>query len=349
MRVESKKEEKKEASDFKPFQPSGKVFFLAGLVVVSTALFWLAWSNVMNTGIEWNFGTQNIIIIVSAVLAFCLMFGLLALAEVLVTSRFIMLITAVLAAGTCFIFFKPSFWIVVVFLITVLGFLYWRREIRIDMESRSEFLPRRTISSGLRPAITVLLLAVAVSYYSFLVTGPNANAELDESMTGAAAGAVNQVLKTYYQGKYRPDMSLDEFIRNLGFIKVQESAPANFNTGNTELDQVLEEGFAAAETEAVNVARQELLDTFEIQATGDEEMQSVVVKIVRKNIYKYVEPYRSVIPAVLALGLFFLLILFRFFYQELIKGFGYLLFHIMVWTKFIRVEKVKIDAEKITL
>ena len=102
MRVEKKPEEKK-PEKFVPPQPTGKIVILSILVIAATALFWLAWHNALVTGISFSLGTQNIIVVVSTLLAFCLMFTLMAVAEVLIVKTWVELIITVLAAGTIFI------------------------------------------------------------------------------------------------------------------------------------------------------------------------------------------------------------------------------------------------------
>ena len=78
-------------------------------------------------------------------------------------------------------------------------------------------------------------------------------------------------------------------------------------------------------------------------------MSEVIDLIVVKNISQFLDPYIKFIPALLAVGLFFLLNIFGFIYRELIKSFSFLLFHILKWIKFIYIKKIQIEAEKVSL
>ena len=112
MRVEQKTEpasiagKEKKPEKFIPPQPVRKVVVLVVLVIASTAIFWLAWHNALMTGLEFNLSTQNVIVVVSTLLAFCLMFCLSAVAEVVITKNLVEFAMTVLAAATIFIFFK---------------------------------------------------------------------------------------------------------------------------------------------------------------------------------------------------------------------------------------------------
>lgn len=350
MRVEKQPEEKK-TEKFVPPQPMGKIIMLAILVIVASALFWLAWHNALTTGISFDLGTQNIIIVVTTLLAFCLLFTLMAVSEVVITRSWIELIITVLAAGTVFIFFSPSLWSLVGFLLVFLGFMYWRREVRIDEKSRFKFMPRRTISAGLRTAVTVILLAACFVYYSFMVTGTDASARFTDNLVETGTSYIHKALNLFYKGAYHTDMTLDEFLLRNSTVD-GEKILAGFGiseTGISEIDAIIEQGLSEVEEAALSQARQGFLETFNIEATGDETMNMIVEKVVRRNIDHYIEPYQKFIPALLALSLFLLLSIFRFIYNELIKSFSFLLFHILVWIKFIKVEKIKVEAEKITL
>jgi len=352
MRVEQKPEptstagNEKKIEKFIPKQPMSKIAILASLVIASTALFWLAWHNAVATGISFSTGTQNIVVIVTTLLAFCLMLCFLAVAEILITRKIIVFLMSVIAAATVFIFFHFSIWSVVGFLLVIISYLYWRREVRIDEETRTKFMPRRVIKSGLRATVSLLLLAVSFVYYGFLTVDAVADNNMTERFTEMGTNAISNVLGTYYKEKFRPSMTVDEFIEQIGFGTLEE---INLNTGYGEIDAAVEEGITGAKDEAIDVAREEFLNSFGIEATGDESMKTVIGRFVGGYIDEYAEPYMKFIPALMAVGLYLVLHFFGFIYRELIKSMSYLVFHVLVWLKFIKVEKIKVEAEKITL
>lgn len=350
MRVEKKPEEKK-PEKFIPPQPMGKITILAVLVIVATALFWLAWHNALVIGISFSLGAQNILVIISTLLAFCLMFTLMAVIEVVITKSWIELVITFLAGATVFIFFTPSLWSFVGFLLIVLGFLYWRRQVRLDEKSRIKFLPTQIISAGLRSAVTIILLAACFVYYSSMVTGDDVATKLTDGLVETGTTSVHRVLDIYYKERYSPTMTLDEFLLSNSTVdgqKILQKAGID-EAGISEIDMVIEQGLSQVQREVLVQAREGFLKTFNIEATGDEEMSVIVKMVAERNIDQYIGPYKKFIPALLALSLFLLLSIFRFIYIELIKSFSFILFNILVWLKFIKVKKIQVEAEKITL
>ena len=346
MRVEHKPEKKK-PEKFIPPQPIHKVVILVALVISSTALFWIAWHNAISTGFSLDTGGDNVFIIVTTLLAFCLMFSLLGITEILITRKLTLLVMAIVAAGTLFIFFKPSLWSFVAFLIMTLSFLYWRREVRIDEDTRTKFMPRRTISSGLKVAVALVLLAGSFVYYSDMVTGSGFSTRMLDSLTESGTDAAEGVIGMYYGDQYDPEMTLDDFIEQVGLGAVDSLLPEE--TGINEIDKVIEEGVQTATQVAVDEARESLLDTFNITASGDETMHTVIGRIITKNVEKYAEPYIHFVPAIFAIAIFFVLNILSFIYREMIKSLTVLLFHILVWIKFIKKRTETAEVEKISL
>ncbi len=354
MRVEQKSEpasaagKEKKPEKFVPPQPLGKIILIVILVIASTALFWLAWHNALMTGLEFSLSTQNVIVVVSTLLAFCLMLCLLAVAEIVIEKKLVEFGMTIIAAATIFIFFKPSLWSLIAFLLTALAFLYWRREVRIDEKSRTKFMPRRIIDSGLKLTVTLILLAACFNYYNFTVTKPDAETAIADGLIEKGTKTVQNVLTMYYGDRYHPQMPIDDFINNVG-LSSEEQEDLSVETGQPVIDDAINEGLSSVQKGLVDEARDNFLETFGITAMGDEEMQEVIKKIVSKNILQYVDPYLKFVPALIAVSLFFILNVLSFIYRELIKSFSYLLFHILVWINFLKVSKIQIEAEKISL
>jgi len=364
MRVEQKKSsqggsayggEEKKIEPFIEPQPMGKIFLLMGLAVASSLLFWLAWDNAIVTGLTFTFSWENILIVLSTLLAMCLMFTLIAMAEIVITNKWYLFIMAIVSAGTLFVFFPPSLWSFVAFMLVVLSFMYWKRQIRVDEDSRTKFLPQKIINNGLRLAVTLVLLAACFSYFSFLTTRPNAEQQTLDGLTSQGSQVVEGVLDLYYQDEFDPEMSLDDFLTNVTFAVGEKISAEGIKveTGNESLDNALgdaiTEGISVVEQEFVDQTRESFANSFEIEVDGSESMSEVIDLIVVKNISQFLDPYIKFIPALLAVGLFFLLNIFGFIYRELIKSFSFLLFHILKWIKFIYIKKIQIEAEKVSL
>lgn len=345
MRVDKQPEPVQIPKPFVAPQPIGKIVALIAAVVASAVLFWYAWSHILNTGINLTGGSRNVFGIIGTLLAFCLMLSLAGIAAVVIYRIWYVWGMGVLAAVTVFIFFPLSVWSLLAAVILLLTTLYWHHQIRIDAKSRITATPNRTIGTGLRATVSMVLLVASLLYYSSLMTGPDAQQKFTDSMVSTGTTAVQNILDVYYEERFRPSMTLDEFILNISSL----DNGIKLSTGQENLDRAIQEGFDQAQSGLVREAREEFLKTFGIEAAGDEMMSSVIEKIVRKNLNKYVGPYTQFIPVILAVGLFFLLNVFNFVYSELIKSFSYVIFQILVWLKFIKVQKVQVEAEKITL
>ncbi|MBI5037192.1 MAG: hypothetical protein HZC01_00575 [Candidatus Kerfeldbacteria bacterium] len=352
MRVEQPKAELPKLKDFKPAQPMQKLMVLFGLVIAATALFWLAWHNAL-TSVEFSFHLSNLVTIASTLLAFCLMFSVVALTEIFVTMRWYFLLVCVVAAATGLLFFGVSIWSLLAAAIMAAGWYIWRRSISNDMKTRTMFKPRQTLDTGLRSTVSIILLALSVMYFGFITDRAQSESDVINGLVDASMEAVNLGLNQFYGEGYNPDMSLDAFIANIirigdlekqGLSEIEELTP-----DIEELDRQIKAGIAIAEQEVIAKARDEFLKSFEIEATGDERMDSVVRKVVAKNITRYVGPYEKFIPALLALSMFFLLNVFALFCRELIKIFAAILYHVLKWLHFFKVTKVQTEVEKVSL
>ena len=346
MRIEKQVEQKKPEPFVAP-QPIHKIIILGGLTVAATVLFWLAWQNALTTGLSLDLVTQNVLVIAGTLFAFCLMFCFLAVTEVVVTNKLLLLLISLVTAGTVFIFFSFNLWTVVGALLVLLASVYWRHELRLDLASRQKFMPTRIVNSGLRTAVSLLLLAACFVYYGQLTTGQDASERVADQLAGSGNQVVQNILRLYYGDKFQPQQSLDEFIKKIMLSGTDQLL--QINTSQPELNKVIEAGLETVEQSVVDEARDGLLDTFGIQATGSESMETVIGKLAKKNIDQYFQPYLKFIPVLLAVSLFFLLSVFGFIYREIIKSLSYLVFQILFWTHFLTVKKVMVEAEKISL
>ncbi len=344
MRVEKQPEVKKEEV-FVPHQPMNKITVLAILTVMSSLLFWFLWSRMLVTGVSFSFVSRDVASVVVTFFSFCLMFVLAGVSSVLIIRKLIFLILAFMLGLSTMVFSRVSIWSVVAGIMVLLAFFNWYREISADLKSRIKFLPNRTLGTGLKTVVTVLILAASFSYYGFLVSGQDASEKFSNSLVTTSSRAVQNILEMYYQDKFSPKMTLDEFVANITDVL----GDVNLDTGQKDLNEIINQGLNHAQQQLVIEARNDFLKTMGIEAAGSETMDLVVEKIVRKNMDKYLGSLQKYIPAILALGLFLLLNIFNFIYCELIKSFSYVIFHILAWLKFVKVKKVQVEAEKITL
>ena len=114
-------------------------------------------------------------------------------------------------------------------------------------------------------------------------------------------------------------------------------AAANPAFSNPELQEVLEEQVGSqldaqrdvlqaqalaqlseAQRQLLDEARREFLASFKITAEGSDTMDTVVEKILTRNVARYVDPYEQLIPPILALSFFFIIELISVVYRYVI-------------------------------
>lgn len=345
MRVEKKVEKKEGQPAQKPGlidreqrQSMSKILGLAILAIFSSVLFWFLLANILQHGISFSRGQNNIIMILWVTLVFCLMFALIGLAAVMIKNMLLFLLIAIVSAGAYLVFFKFNIWSLGTLLLSIVAFLYWRQAVQSDMKSRIKFLPKKAISVGLHATISLMILAVAFAYGGFFVQKQGGSAKVVDGIAKTTANAVNNFMPLAYKG-YRPTMTLDEFV----------GSSANIITTTTSGTGVMKEVVSKAQQEAIKESRNQFLKTFNIEAAGDEPMRSVIEKVVRSKFEPILKPYEKFIPLLMVISLYFILSIFLFIYTLLIQSFSFIIFTILRWLKFVQIKKVQVEADRITL
>jgi hypothetical protein len=75
---------------------------------------------------------------------------------------------------------------------------------------------------------------------------------------------------------------------------------------------------SAAQRQLLEEARREFLASFKIEATGSESMDTIIERILTRNVTRYVDPYERLIPPILALSFFFIIELISVVYRYVI-------------------------------
>ncbi|MEK7632030.1 MAG: hypothetical protein AAB445_04180 [Patescibacteria group bacterium] len=103
---------------------------------------------------------------------------------------------------------------------------------------------------------------------------------------------------------------------------VTKQLESNLDSQRTLLQQQVLAQLSAAQRALLDEARREFLATFKIEAQGSDTMDTVVEKILTRNVSKYVDPYEKIIPPILALSFFFIVEFISFAYRYIIFGFA---------------------------
>ena len=325
-------------------QPMVKMVILACLTVLSMGLFWYSVAGVFDSQLDLSFRLEMILAIALSALAFSLMFAVVGISSVLIDRHLFFLGASIIGGLVHFIFFPVTWANCIAVLSLIVAFIVWKQNIRADLKSRLKFLVGRVILVGVHTAISIVLIAVSFTYYAYL----NEDQSSDRFVGGfidAMVVSANNVLPKYVS-YYDPEMTLDEFI-----LESSQSSIEEMSTIPTEniIGDAVREAIDSAQGAVLGQARAQFLDTFGIQANGDEPMGSVVRKIVSSRIDSVVDPYRTFLPAILALSLFFVLKLFTIVLKPLIQFFSFVFYKLLLIVGFVRIAKVVTEKERIEL
>ena len=99
---------------------------------------------------------------------------------------------------------------------------------------------------------------------------------------------------------------------------LQKQVNTQLDAQRAVLQQEALKQLSVAQRQLLEEARREFLAGFKIEATGSESMDTIIERIMTKNVSRYVDPYQHLIPPILALSFFFIIELISFVYRYLI-------------------------------
>ncbi len=350
MRIEKPTQEEQalQAQKEKPVpQPLHKLTILSALTVTSMAFFWFTFFRIFQSGEGFSLRLDTLLTFAFVLFAFALMFAVVGLTALLIQRSLVFYVIVAVGALSHVAFFPVSLSNMIAIIAMILAFILWRKNIRSDMETRISFKVSQVIPAGLGIAISLILLSVSFTYYSFLITRQESE-RLLSGIVKTAVVSVDRVLPRYV-AHYSPDMTLDEFIRESTVQPSQQVTTTLGFPGTAEIEKSIQEGLASAQGQLTDEARAKFLSTFGITASGTDRMEVIVEKIVNQQLEKYVAPYKKFLPAVLALSLFFVLKIFDIVYQPLIQFFSFIVYRVLSAFRFVRIGKVMISKERLEL
>lgn len=225
----------------------------------------------------------------------------------------------------------PKDWVVlnggVAFII--LAFFFESR-IKDDETSRADFSMSRIIRSSVSIMVYALLIIIGCSIYL------KTKAEFDRNPQGFydqighyAARGLRYVPSGL--GNFDPNQSFDEFV-------VEQAKRQNPEFENAP-EQVQEE--------ATDQARQQLMERFNINISGNPLLGQVVAGVVSEKVENGTSKYQKFFPALFAL---LVALLFRgvaSLFVWLVYAVSWVLFKILLMFKFFRIEKVQVEVDKL--
>ncbi|MFC1662708.1 hypothetical protein ACFL04_00900 [Patescibacteria group bacterium] len=337
-----------------------RLVILGTIVLLMSMLFWWSFSSFVGGSFNGVTPLAIVGSIVMQLLLFCSWLALVGIINVASSHYHSAYIAVVPSTITHFIFYGISAYSALVFVLLNMAFFYFARGVQNEANERIHFSVPKSIRAHLGTAVILVLLSISLMFYvQTVVSKTTSNVEPVDVIANSTAGLVSNVI-AYQVPEYEPEMPLDEFLfiglKDVtgSFVPEDVSAGSDFpavepaelsreflaalERGEIDRQQVSQELIAKAEAgqlttedvlsgasgdyvqEQVEQVRQELLDSFGVEADGDEPVISVLRKITLKIISDNIGPYEAFIPPFLALALFLVLIIFAWLYNIIIKG-----------------------------
>lgn len=331
---------------------------LGFVTLLSAVVFWWAFRSHIGIDYSLVNAPAIIGSLVVQIILFCFwiaLVGVNGMASLHHRSAYIAVVPSTLAH---FIFYGIGTYTALVFVLLNLALYFFTRGVLREVEERVHFSALNSVRAHLGLTMTIALLCVSLMFYLQTVVTTNSSVDQVDILGNSAAGIVSNVI-AFQVKEYQPEMPLDEFIliglRQLGDqfvpkeVETETALPVLENqTLSEELLMALERGeltreqigddiIAKAEQGVLTPAdvvsstesnfiqgqivqiRTDLLKQFEVEASGQEPVISVLRRIMKKIIADNIGPYEPFIPPFLALALFFVLICFAWLFNAIVK------------------------------
>jgi len=249
----------------------------------------------------------------------------------------------------------------------------WR--LRRDDSSRRQPSIELSLRSAVWFAVTGWTIALSCLYYGQIAIQSQTIDPID-SLAEVSTRTTEQILESRLPG-FTPNMSIDEFLfllvvnqaeqtgeapllgdDNVAFdldqallqidpaVLEQLGLPADFDTSVLQDRGELQRLFAEKKDlpviqQQLGPLRDDLLAKVGITASGDETIHAVLLQTFTTKLRDYVGPFTRFLPPILAITIFFSLQVLNFVYRWLVIGLAILLYHLLVWTKVVRLSQEK--------
>lgn len=286
--------------------------------------------------------------------------------------------TAVLAATIPILFFFPwQLWTGLAWLILLLG-LWWGMETAADdAHNRLTIQPMRTLPHAMPAVIFGVIIAVSLLYYQQLRASASTAEELSRRLIDQTVTLTERVMPAVYKD-YRSDMTVDQLIgaQLPNAEKILSDIHFNELTSQADRQRALEEtlssiGYSPNELnlnlkqseedlrrqldlklqefrdQTIDQARQELGERLDVTLKGNETMHEVLRNIIGRQFDRYVRRYVTIVPALLAVALFFILRVATSLFQAVVVWMGWLLLRLYRGLKVLSVTHQTVPAEKL--
>lgn len=338
-----------------------KEISLGLMTIIIAVFFWFSvWQSLK---MEFAYDTLNLIgwgSLIYGLVSFCLLLTFIGIFSSLARKKLVIYPTFIILTATPLVFWQQGLYSLFIVVSCFLMFIFYRRYCREETASRYRFSITRSTYFGQSLVVVVLLIAVALTYYTTISDQKQDGASLEITITNIGTNALNRIMSANMEN-YDPEMTLDNWLSSQQIQETFEALPDFLGTEviseelrkeineSVEYQEILTEAEERAKLEAIAELREELLKQFEIEAEGTDTINSVMEKIVGKNVDTFVTPYTKFISPILAFSLFLVLRLLTPLYLAIARIFQWLIFTILIKSNFIIVKKEQKEAITVNL
>ncbi|MBI3956927.1 MAG: hypothetical protein HY340_02960 [Candidatus Kerfeldbacteria bacterium] len=364
-----------------------KAGLLALLVIGMNALFWFLFRLLLSVDAATFPRSTLIMWIIATFLIFFVMFAFIATLSLLVRDRLIVRGILLLAAMTNLLWFRLGWFTFLAIMLLILGYWYYDAKIKEEERERIVFSVAKSIRYGMRLTITLLLVAVSLTFYAKTAERRPAGASALDPISVAIGDSTNRLF--VQQRGFDPDETLDAFFFRIATEQIGDQIRlpsrgglglddvSSFTTTNlldqleqTQIEELVQQ-LPAEVRDRINQhpdqldsilveqeptlaglfsrERDRITASLGITATGETPMGEVVQQLIRKQLERYLGPYEYLLPPFIALSLFFALSIFGFLYTLCITLLTQLFFAIFKAIKFVAVQEVDTQAQVVKL
>ncbi|MCX6763898.1 MAG: hypothetical protein NTZ97_04190 [Candidatus Moranbacteria bacterium] len=313
------------------------------LIILSLLLAFLAWRSV-----ERAIKVENASVWGMPILWFSLFFIALALAIILVKSRYYMELLAFFSLAIS-LFFSLS---VAHFISVTIAFLVISLavgKIRKDLKLNVKVDMWKTLRSGSTYIILALGITVASQYYSTVRESTIENIIPKFKMEGLTNSLTNQVLSAVnpnFKNLDQDGLTVDQLILNTGRDQMVD------NILGTGLDSNSMQLVQNSQNLILEQGRKQFSQIVGRELTGQEKFSEVISEIVNNKINQFIAPNFSgekfpLLPLILSLVLFLTIIPLGSFLSPIWIMLANLIFKILVKSKLIIINKIPAEVEVI--
>lgn len=244
-----------------------------------------------------------------------------------------------------------------------------------DVHNRLKVQPLFSLPRGISYVIFGVLVAVSLLYYQQLRGNASTTEALSQKLIDQTVTVVERGLPLIYKS-YKPGMTVDELIgaqlptadgilRDINFSSLNtgqaqqtalndrlsqlgiEAPNVAISQKETEasIRQQLDQQLMTLRQQTIDQTRQELSQRFNIAIKPNESMHDVLAAIVGMQFNRYVRRYVTLVPALLALALFFVLRFSTSVLQAVVVWGGWLGMKVLRLTKMVQVKHQTVPAE----